>query len=454
MNETSVLKTDASNSPSNPRGQSSELLRALLGVLALVGLGVSIYLTFFHFRVLTDPAFESACKFNETMDCDKVNSSMYAKVWGIPLAWYGAAYYLAMALVAGLSFVKGERFERAVELIFGFSFLSSLLSIGLAVISATEIGAFCLFCITLYVVNFGMLGVSYVGAGGGIRSIIGRLDKELIGFYRSPIMYTVGLVFFGTVLIGGGYYKEQVRVNEQANVEKFLQDKEREIKKPAAQVDEHGDHAHAKEGAKDGASAGAKTSPAAPSTDAQETPVAFKRLGHEPVRGKDGAPVMISIFSDFQCPYCQMAGTVLDEVVHQNPGKVGVVYYQYPLDMECNPYMQRPLHEFGCRASVAAICAGKQGQFWEMHDLLFRNQPGINPESITQHARTLGMDMTAFETCQQDRSNYIQINQDIEMGKAAEITGTPALFINGRRWKGALTVEALSAVVNQLAVLP
>lgn len=426
----------------------NKIARPLLGILALVGLGVSIYLTQYHFQVLSNPDFASACKFNETFDCDKVNASAYGKVFGVPLGFYGAGFYLAMLSLWGFALTGGEKFERAVELLFGFSMLASLTSVGLFVISATQIKAFCPFCMGLYVVNFGMLGASYAAAGGGIRAIIGRLDKELSGFYRSAMLYTVGALFFAVVLLGGGYYKEKVRLADQQKVTEFLQNKPREIKAPAAQVDENGHPEtgkHSEEGKPGEAGKKAEELPV------EDTVFTFKRLGHEPVRGKDNAPVMITIFSDFQCPYCQAAAFVLDEVVNQNPGRVGVVYMQYPLDMECNPYLTRPMHEHGCKAAVGAICAGKQGQFWEMHDMLFRNQNSMGPEVITQSARNLGLDMTVFESCQADRNNYIQINQDIEAGKAININGTPAIFINGRKWKGNLSPDAISAVVQQLA---
>lgn len=422
--------------------------RILILVLALAGVAVSLYLTNYHFRILSDPAFESACKFNETFNCDKVNSSAWAKLWGIPLALYGAGYYLAISLLAGFAFAKGEKFSRAMELIFGFSFLSVLLSLGLAYVSAFQIGAWCVFCMSLYAINLGMLGLAYVGSEGSLGSIVGRLDKELAGILRSPMLYTVGLVFIGVVFLGGSYYKVQVVEAEKRQAEKFLADKPREVKAPAATSSGPGEPT---KGGDHSADDGHDHSKTATSEVLQNEVVTLKRMGHEPINGKLDAPVSILIFSDFQCPYCQVAGGVLEEVVRQNPGKVSVTYYHYPLDMDCNPYMGRPLHEFSCRASVAAICAQKQGQFWEMHDELFRNQKDISPELISQAARTLGLDLTAFQKCQEDRTNYSIILSDIEQGKAANLTGTPSIFINGQKWKGMLSPEALTQVVRQLA---
>lgn len=422
--------------------------RILILVLALAGVAVSLYLTDYHFRILSDPAFESACKFNETFNCDKVNSSAWAKLWGIPLALYGAGYYLAISVLAGFAFAKSEKFSRALELIFGFSFLSVLLSLGLAYVSAFQIGAWCVFCMSLYAINLGMLGLAYVGAEGGLSSIIGRLDKELAGLLRSPMLYSVALIFIGVVFLGGSYYRVQVGEAEKRQAEKFLADKPREVKSPAATSSGPGEPTTA---GGHGAGDGHDHSKSPTSEVLQEEVVTLRRMGHEPINGKLDAPVSILIFSDFQCPYCQVAGGVLEEVVKQNPGKVSVTYFHYPLDMDCNPYMGRPLHEHACRASVATICAQKQGQFWEMHDELFRNQKDISPELISQAARTLGLDITAFQACQEDRSNYSLILSDIEQGKAANITGTPSIFINGQKWKGMLSPEALTQVVRQLA---
>ncbi len=436
----------------------NKTVRIALGGLALAGLGVSIYLALFHFRLLSDPNFESACKFSETLDCDKVNSSIYAKPFGIPLGLYGAAFYATILALVGFSFARGEKFARALELIFGLSVLAVLLSLVLAYLSAFAIGAWCVFCISLYVINLLLLVVSYRAAGGGIRTVVGGLDRELKGFYRSPMIYTSVFLFGGLTLVSGSFYRDRAKEAQDATVSRFMEAQARENREKAREARQSADVA-----ANLPAEPGSATPPKPHEPDdghnhsdpseaaSQDKPVALTRQGHEPVRGKVDAPVTVTVFSDFQCPYCKNAALILDEVLKKNPGRMSIVYKQYPLDSDCNANLSTAMHENACEATIASMCAQRQGQFWEMHDLLFRNQNLLAPEQLEGHAQSLGLDMVEFKRCQQDRSVILDLVKDIDQAQAIAITGTPSIYVNGRKWKGALDPEAFSQLVQQLA---
>jgi protein-disulfide isomerase/peroxiredoxin len=170
-----------------------------------------------------------------------------------------------------------------------------------------------------------------------------------------------------------------------------------------------------------------------------------------PMRGPEHAPVQIALFGDFQCPYCKkLAGNV--EVLLEEPAlkdKVRVGFMHFPMHQSCNSNdLSKSLHKYACAASAAAICAQEQGKFWEMHDLLFRNNSRLRTGNLRGYARELGLDQERWKTCVSSQSTRDKLMADSRIGGAAGVTGTPSLFVNGRRLVGAQPVESLLAAVQ------
>ena len=94
------------------------------------------------------------------------------------------------------------------------------------------------------------------------------------------------------------------------------------------------------------------------------------------------------------------------------------------------------------------MCASDQGKFWEMHDLLFEEQRQLSIENLKEKAQRLGLEQAKFDSCL-DSGNYTaQVQTDLQQGALAGVSGTPALFINGRPYGGNRTVEAMSEVIE------
>lgn len=90
------------------------------------------------------------------------------------------------------------------------------------------------------------------------------------------------------------------------------------------------------------------------------------RAGSNPVRGTANAPVTIVEFADYQCTYCALVQTTVDQVMQQYQGKVQLYFRDFPLPPSMHPFAQQ--------AALASRCAGEQGKFWEYHDMLYANQ--------------------------------------------------------------------------------
>ncbi len=138
-------------------------------------------------------------------------------------------------------------------------------------------------------------------------------------------------------------------------------------------------------------------------------------IAGSPFKGAADAPVTIVLFTDFQCPYCARIVPVLNEVLEKNKGKVKLVFKNFPLNN----------HQFARKAATAALAAGKQGKFWELHDRLFQNYSRLSDQVVQEQAQQLGLDMQKFEKDMNDPQIMQVINQDYQDGVKAGVRGTP-----------------------------
>ncbi len=146
---------------------------------------------------------------------------------------------------------------------------------------------------------------------------------------------------------------------------------------------------------------------------------------NSPVKGSVDAPVTMTVFSDFQCPYCSRLLPFLDEVLAKNPGKVRVVFKQFPLRM----------HNMALPAALASLAAREQGKFWPMHDKLFANSSQLSEEKIVALAKEAGLDLARFDKDRAAPKLRDEVVRDQGLGQQAGVQGTPTVFINGKQLK-------------------
>ena len=159
------------------------------------------------------------------------------------------------------------------------------------------------------------------------------------------------------------------------------------------------------------------------------------------VRGAPNAPVTIVEFSDFQCPFCRQAVEPLEELLAARPGEVRLIFRSFPLDF----------HRFSRLAHEAALAAGAQGKFWQMHDLLFANQDKLERDDLIRYAAQLSLDLPAFENALDSHIYEGAIASDRTLGAQLDVAGTPTMFINGKRLGGARSLVELEQLVDEQA---
>ena len=147
-------------------------------------------------------------------------------------------------------------------------------------------------------------------------------------------------------------------------------------------------------------------------------------LEKSPVRGPKNAPVTIVEFSDFQCPFCAEAKPLLEQVLKAYPDDVKLVFKQFPLSS---------IHDHAMAAAKATVAAGYQNKFWEMHDILFENNRDLSYDKLKDYAGKIGLNVAVWEEDFQALDVQQAISRDLRTGKAADVDGTPAFFVNGRR---------------------
>jgi protein-disulfide isomerase len=146
-----------------------------------------------------------------------------------------------------------------------------------------------------------------------------------------------------------------------------------------------------------------------------------------PSKGPANAPVTIVEFSDFECPYCGGLFPTLQQIEKNYSQHVRIVYRQFPLNN---------IHPSAQKAAEASLCANEQQKFWEFHDSMFANQRELSIADLKQRAVDLKLNPQTFNQCLDSSKHAPAIEADIQEGARHGVTGTPALFINGRLLSG------------------
>lgn len=157
-----------------------------------------------------------------------------------------------------------------------------------------------------------------------------------------------------------------------------------------------------------------------------------------PSKGPANAPVTIVEFSEFQCPFCSRVVPTLEQVRAKYGDKVRVVFRHFPL----------AFHQNAQKASEASMCANDQGKFWEMHDAMFANQQALGVDQLKEQAAKLGLNAESFNSCLDSGKHAAAVKADLDAGTAAGVSGTPAMFVNGRFISGAVPLEQITQVVD------
>jgi len=143
--------------------------------------------------------------------------------------------------------------------------------------------------------------------------------------------------------------------------------------------------------------------------------------------GDPNAPIKMEEYSDFQCPLCERFYSQTERQLVETYVATGKVYFIY-----------RSFGQFigseSKAAAEAAYCAGDQGKFWEMHDIIFANHTGENTgdysnRRLAAFAEKIGLNVADFQSCYNNNTYSSRVNEDFTDGNAAGVQATPTFVL-------------------------
>jgi glutaredoxin len=169
--------------------------------------------------------------------------------------------------------------------------------------------------------------------------------------------------------------------------------------------------------------------------------------GDAPTAGGTRAAVELVEFSDFECPYCRTFTATLKQVLGAYGDRVRLVYRQMPIPS---------LHPQAFRAAEASLCAHEQGRFWDYHDVLYARQSRWSSmREVTGYfvdiAAEIGLDRSQFDSCLRSDRYAEEVTRNLRLGESLGVSGTPTLFVNGRRLPHIPAYSDLEAMVMEEA---
>ncbi|MEO8098375.1 MAG: DsbA family protein [Acidobacteriota bacterium] len=166
----------------------------------------------------------------------------------------------------------------------------------------------------------------------------------------------------------------------------------------------------------------------------------------QPSFGTAGAPVVLVVFGDFECPYCKGEAEVLRNNVVQTFGQQVRVYFKdFPLEA---------IHPWARAGSIAGRCVFRQNalNFWKFHDWIYSIQQEVTPENLT--AKVLkwgeenGVDAAQLSRCMETKATDAEVTRNLEEGRSLGISATPTTFLNGRKLEGSVEWPVLQQLIN------
>jgi protein-disulfide isomerase len=171
-----------------------------------------------------------------------------------------------------------------------------------------------------------------------------------------------------------------------------------------------------------------------------------------PMLGRADAPVTLVEFSDYECPFCQRFFAMTFPALKKDyvdTGKVRYVFRDFPLDQ---------IHPQARRLAEAAHCAGEDGKYWEMHDVLFRGQKAPASSQLDEQARTVGLNGVKFDECLSSGRYAAMVQRGLADGAVVGAQGTPSFvvgktkgndIVEGIPIRGAQTLEVFRRIIDQ-----
>jgi protein-disulfide isomerase len=169
------------------------------------------------------------------------------------------------------------------------------------------------------------------------------------------------------------------------------------------------------------------------------------------IKGSANAPVEITEYADYQCPFCQTFATIQMPTIEERlirTGRLRWRYRDFPLQQ----------HSFSRLAAHSAACADEQGKYWEQHQRIYDGQSewatlGDAGPRFREYAQANGLDLKRYDDCMASHKYAGRIQASYEEGVKLGVSSTPTLLVGNRLYQGRLDSDAIRRLVDSLAPL-
>ncbi len=352
-------------------------------------IAVSIYLTVHFYDVLYPTKLGGAgslCDISNFFNCDAATYSKLSNLAGVPISFFGL---VVGVLFLFTSLMPGEALEKTASAVAKYNFIGC---VGLFIFSLGALGSLCPFCTLYYALS-------------GIAAYL--LWKHGINSWVPDIKVTA---FWGVIFLAGSAFMYQTTKGKEDSNSKLS----------ASIVGQY------------------RTLQDLGEPDA-ESPYKI----HMATEKWLDAPIRITVFSDFQCPFCKVVADQIPQLVRRYGDKINVQYMFYPLDAKCNSNVKGRFHQSACDAAVIAAC--DQKKFVEVHDDIFANQDKLDGGALVDVSKRHGL-----TGCLERKELTDTVIGMINQGTKFNIKSTPTLIVNGKKIEGTIPNGQFFAIFDDI----
>lgn len=368
-------------------GMTTQNFLFILNAAAMIG--VSIYLTSHFYNVLYPTQLGSAsqlCNLSSFFNCDAATYSKISNIAGVPISFFG--------IIVGLLFIfsslmPGPSLEKTANAVAKYNFIGCIV---LFLFSLIALGSLCPFCTVYYVLS----GVAFF------------LTWKYGQNSWLPDVKVAGL--WGVLLLAGSFFFYQTtktKADLSAKISKSIVEQYRSL----------------------------------PSLGEPDVESPYKiHLANEKFAD---SPIRITVFSDFQCPFCKVVAEQMHEIIRRYPNQVSIQYMFFPLDAKCNSNIKGRFHESACDAATLAACDEKK--FVTLHDEIFANQDKLQSGILVDLAKKY--ELTG---CNENETIKNRVIESINQGTKYNLKSTPTIILNGKKIEGTIPNNQFFAIFDDI----
>lgn len=367
--------------------QGLSIVNAALAVLSVAIICVSLYLVkhFFdaNFPESLDAASSALCEISSFLNCDSATFSPMAHFFGVPTGVFGLVF--GLCILIGV-FANSERLEQQNKLL---ALVNAIGCLVFLIYSLVVLKSLCPFCTVYYILSWIVFAIYF------FQSKLSYLPHIFHAVWQIVILAILGGIFS---------YNYHNSKNQQEKISEKI-------------IIEYQGLAEL-------------------GTPSIESPFYIQKTATTP-------KVTISIFSDFQCPFCKKIAEQMHEISRRFKQDLQINYYFFPLDPNCNPEVKNSIHEMACAAAQIASCDA--AKFLKVHDEIFAQQENLSDQVLNDIKKSNGL-----TSCPTQEEFLSLVQKHVEVAKSYNVKSTPTFILNGRKIEGLVPSNHLSALIEHL----